>query len=230
LAGVSLVVIVTWVLPRVMGAVAEGHTAAVLPWPTRALLAASDVLRAYGWLVLLGLVAGVWALRRWMRSPAGRLAVDRLKLRVPILGTAVRRIAVGRFARTLGTLTRSGIHIIPALKVLRDTLGNEALARHVDDVAGQITRGQSIAEPLRQTGQFPPLLIQVIAMGERTGRLDDLLLQTAGAYERETAAAINRALTVLPVLLIVLLGLVVAFILAAVLLPVVEMGTAIPGP
>jgi type II secretory pathway component PulF len=113
--------------------------------------------------------------------------------------------------------------------VLRDTLGNEALARQIDAVAADITQGQSIAEPLRLTGQFPPLLIQVIAMGERTGRLDELLLEAADAYEKETSAAIQRTMTILPGVFIVLLALVVLFVLSGVLLPIVNMSTSMPG-
>ena len=229
LAAISIVVVVTVILPPVIGAVTEGVGAVSLPAPTRILLGFSHLLRSYGWLLALVLVGGIWAFRLWVSRPAGRLAFDSFKLRIPVLGSAIRRIAVARFARTLGTLSKSGIQILEALHVLRDTLGNEALARKVDEVAGHITQGQSIAEPLRRTGEFPPLLIQVIAMGEKTGRLDELLLQTADAYEKDTAAAIQRLMTLLPALLIVAMALVVAFILAAVLLPIVGMQTAIPG-
>jgi type II secretory pathway component PulF len=183
----------------------------------------------WGLLLLAALAAGAWLFRSWARRPAGRLALDGFKLRVPVLGTAIRRVAVARFARTLGTLSQSGIQILEALRVLRDTLGNEALARHVDEVAGRITQGQSIAEPLRRTGQFPALLTQVIALGEKTGKLDEMLLKTADVYEKETAAAIDRLMILLPAALIVLLAGVVGFILAAVLLPILEMQGSIPG-
>ncbi|MBN1943108.1 MAG: type II secretion system F family protein [Phycisphaerae bacterium] len=184
LAAVSVVVIITVILPRVMGTLTEGLGSASLPMPTRMLLWLSGFLQSYGWLVVLVLIAAGWGFAAWRKRPAGRLALDKFKLRVPVLGTALRRIAVGRFARTLGTLSQSGIQILEALQVLRGTLGNEVLARKVDKVAADIKQGQSIAEPLRETGEFPPLLIQVIAMGERTGRLDELLLQTADSYEK----------------------------------------------
>ena len=223
LAVVSVIIIITVILPRVIGVVTENVGSATLPAPTRVLLWLSDSLKAYGWLLVIAIVAGVAAFRRWLTRPGVRLAFDAFKLKVPVLGTAIRRVAVGRFARTLGTLSKSGIQIIEALTVLRDTLGNEALARRIDEVTAGIAQGQSIAEPLRKTGEFPPLLIQVIAMGERTGRLDELLLQTAQAYEKETDAAVQRVMTVLPAVLIVLLALVVAFVLTSVLLPVLEM-------
>lgn len=226
LAIVSVVIIITLILPGVIATVTEGTDRGALPLPTRVLMGLSHALIRYGWLMALAVAGGVAAFVAWRRRPAGRLAFDRFVLRLPVIGPAVRRVAVSRFARTLGTLCRAGIQILEALHVLRGTLGNEALARAVDQVATEVRQGQSIAEPLGRTGQFPPLLIQVIAMGERTGRLDELLLKTANAYEKETSAAIGRVLSILPAMLIVLLALVVAFILAAVLLPVIEMQTA----
>ena len=229
LAVISVIVIVTTILPRVIASVTESVGEAVQPLPTQILMGVSDFLRSFGWLVLIGLGLGVWAFRAWLAKPEGRLAFDTFKLRIPVLGTAIRRIAVGRFARTLGTLSKSGIPILDALRVLRDTLGNEALAQKIDQAADGITQGQSVAEPLAQTGEFPPLLIQVIAMGEQTGKLDELLLQTADAYEKETSAAINRVMTILPAVFIVLLALLVGFILVAVLLPIVNMQTSVSG-
>jgi type II secretory pathway component PulF len=227
LAGVSVLVILLFILPRVLATI--GDTTALLPWPTRVLMAISQGLRYWGWLALLGGIVGYWRWTRWLATPRGRLAWDGWLLRLPLLGGALRRVAVARFARTLGTLTQAGIGIIESMRVMRDTLGNQALALKIDEIAAGITQGKSIAEPLRQTGAFPPLLIQVIALGERTGRLDELLLKTADAYEKETATAVQRVLSVLPAVLIVCLALVVAFILAAVLLPVVSMELAPPG-
>lgn len=227
LACVSVVIILAVIVPRVLGAV--GDTVTALPWPTAVLMGVSHVIVYYGWLIAIVLVLAIWGFRAWLARPEGRLAFDRFKLRVPVLGTALRKVAVARFARTLGTLSRSGIQILEALRVLRDTLGNEALAQKVDEAAAGVRQGQSIAEPLRQTGEFPPLLIQVIAMGEQTGKLDELLLRTAEAYEKETSAAVQRAMSILPAVFIVLIALVVLFVLAAVLLPIIEMETTLPG-
>jgi type II secretory pathway component PulF len=221
LAGVSVLIILLFILPRILATV--GDTAALLPWPTRVLMAISNLARAWGWLGALLCVGGWRLFSRWRATPAGGIAWDRFLLRLPLVGTALRRSAVARFARTLGTLTRAGIDIIEAMRVMRDTLGNRALAAKIDRIAASITQGQSIAEPLRQSGEFPPLLIQVIALGERTGRLDELLLKVADAYEKETAAAVQRVMSILPAVLIVCLALIVAFILAAVLLPIVSM-------
>jgi type II secretory pathway component PulF len=221
LALVSMVVILAFILPRIIGAIAEN--APVLPLPTRLLMGMSDALRWWGWLMALLLGLSVWAFRRWVSKPAGRLAFDRFKLRVPVLGPTLRTIAVARFARALGTLSQSGIQILEALTVLRDTLGNEAMAQRVDEVRQAITQGQSIAEPLREAQIFPPLFIQVVALGERTGKLDEMLLRAADSYDKDTATAIERTMTLLPAAFIVILAVVVGFILAAVLLPIVNL-------
>ena len=218
----SILVILIFILPRIMGVV--GETGAQLPLPTRILMGITDTLRSP-----LGIVMGVVslavavALWRWFRTPGGTLWLDTFKLKLPLIGPATRRVAVSRFARTLGTLSSAGVRITEALPIVRDTLGNELLARHVDHAAHEIARGAGIADELKASGQFPPMLIQVIAMGEKTGRLDELLMQTATSYDKETAAALARVMAVVPVLFILGLALVVAFILAAALLPIIGM-------
>jgi type II secretory pathway component PulF len=227
LATISVLIILIFILPRIVEVI--GDSPELLPMPTRILITASYLVTHWGWLALLLGGLGYWRFAKWLRTPSGRLTWDGFLLRWPVLGTALRRVAVARFARTLGTLTHAGIGIIESMRVMRDTLGNEALAHQIDQVTAGITQGQSIAEPLRLTGQFPPLLIQVIALGERTGRLDELLLKSADAYEKETTAAVQRVMNILPAVLIVCLALLVAFILAAVLLPVVGMEMSPPG-
>ena len=159
---------------------------------------------------------------RWIRTE-GRLQWDAFRIRIPILGTVLKTIAVGRFARTLGALTAGGVTILDALAVVRDTLGNEVLAREIDAVAEEVKRGESLAAPLDRSGSFPPLLVQIVAVGEQTGKLDELLLSAADTFDDEADAAINRFMSIFPALLILLLALVVAFIVVATLLPMVSM-------
>ena len=175
-----------------------------------------------GWVALAGLAAGLYALWRWTRT-AGRLPWDALRLKIPILGPVLRTIAVGRFARTLGALTKGGVTILDALAVVRDTLGNEVLAREIDTVAEKVKRGENLANPLEQSGQFPPLLIQIVAIGEQTGKLDELLLNAADTFDSEADAAISRFMAIFPAVLILLLAVVIGFIIAAALLPIVTM-------
>jgi type II secretory pathway component PulF len=175
-----------------------------------------------GWIVLGGLAAGLYALRRWTKT-AGRAQWDGFKLKIPILGPVVQTIAVGRFARTLGALTKGGVTILEALAVVRDTLGNEVLAREIDTVAEKVKRGENLADPLEQSGRFPPLLIQIVAIGEQTGKLDELLLNAADTFDTDADAAINRFMAIFPAILILLLAVVIGFIIAAALLPIVTM-------
>jgi len=224
---VSIMVILLFILPRIMVVVSE--TGGELPLPTRILMGVTDALRSPAGIVAgLALIVGVGFWWRWKSTPEGALSMDRFKLKLPLIGTAIRRVAVSRFARTLGTLAAANIPIVESMRIVRDTLGNEALARDIDAATDGIVRGSSIADELRDTGQFPMLLIQVIAMGERTGRLDELLMSTADSYDKQTNAALDRVMTVVPVLFILVLALFVAFILAAALLPIMGMDLGVP--
>jgi len=177
----------------------------------------------FGWAVIVLIIAGLYYLRRWTRT-SGRIKWDTFKLRIPVLGSVLRTIAVGRFARTLGALTQGGVTILEALGVVRDTLGNELLGREIDTVAEEVKRGESLAGPLEESGYFPPLLVQITSVGEQTGKLDELLLNAAETFDTDADAAINRFMAIFPAVLILLLALVIGFIIAATLLPIVTMG------
>jgi type II secretory pathway component PulF len=216
---VSAVIIITWILPRVLSVIGGVD---ILPLPTRVLLWLSDFFKRYWWLVILAVAAGAYYLGRWVRGE-GRLRWDAFKLRAPILGSVLRSIAVGRFARTLGALTKGGVTILEALGVVRDTLGNEVLALKIDDVTEKVKTGTSLAGPLGSSGHFPPLLVQIVSIGEQTGRLDELLLNAADTFDGEADAAIARFIAIFPAVLILLVALVIGFIIAAALMPIVKM-------
>jgi general secretion pathway protein F len=191
------------------------------------LMAASSFIKALftsflGWIVLAGIVVGIYHLLKWAKT-TGRLQCDTFKLRVPILGSVLRSIAVGRFARTLGALTMGGVTILEALGVVRDTLGNELLGREIDTVADKVKKGEPLAEPLESSGYFPPLLVQIVAVGEQTGKLDELLLNAADTFDSEADSAINKFMSIFPAILILMLALVIGFIIAATLLPIIAM-------
>ena len=222
---VSVVVVVTWVLPNILKTL--GGEVAILPWPTKLLLAVSNFFMflfttVRGWLLMILASAGLVYLGRWLRTK-GRIQWDGFKLRIPVLGNVLRTIAVGRFARTLGTLTKGGVTILESLSVVRDTLGNEVLGREVDKVSEKVRTGAPLAEPLGQSGLFPPLLVQITAVGEQTGKLDELLLNAADTFDEEADAAVSRFMAVFPAALILMLALVIGFIIVATLLPVVMM-------
>ncbi len=222
---VSVVIIITWILPTIIGTISE--TGALLPLPTRILIRMSGFTKAlltevYGWIILALIGAGLYYLFRWTKT-AGKLKWDTFKLRIPVLGSVLRTIAVGRFARTLGALTKGGVIILEALSVVRDTLGNELLGREIDVVAEKVKTGESLAGPLSESGYFPPLLVQIVSIGEQTGKLDELLLNAADTFDAEADSAINRFMAIFPALLILLLALVIGFIIAATLLPIIVM-------
>lgn len=222
---VSAIVIVVGILPKILGTV--DMPVAAMPLPTRMLMSISGMARGLfmtvpGWVCLAAIVAGFYALLRWTRT-AGRLEWDTFKLKIPVLGSVLRTIAIGRFARTLGALTEGGVTILEALAVVRDTLGNELLAREIDTVAEKVKRGEALADPLEESGYFPPLLVQIVAIGEQTGKLDELLLNAAETFDTDADAAINRFMAIFPALLILILAVVIGFIIAAALLPIVTM-------
>ena len=218
---ISVVIMMTKILPNIIDTISGG--VAVLPLPTRMLMAISDFLVSFGWLTAILIGAGIYGFIRWKNSTPGRLQWDSFKLKLPVLGSVLRTIAVGRFARTLGALTKSGITILHALSVVRDTLGNELLGGAIDQVASKVKMGQSLAEPLSESGRFPPLLVQIVSVGEQTGKLDELLLNAADTFDEESDVAINRFMSIFPTLLIILLAIVVGFIIVATLLPILSL-------
>jgi len=189
----SAIVVITVILPKILDTL--GTEMAALPMPTRIMMGISGfftgLFTSYtGWLALAACVAGLYYFRKWTQT-VGRLKCDAFKLRVPVLGSVLRTISVGRFARTLGALTMGGVTILEALGVVRDTLGNEFLGREIDSVAEKVKRGESLAEPLGESGYFPPLLGQIVSGGEETGKLDELLLNAADTFDSEADAAIT---------------------------------------
>jgi len=221
----SVILVMTVILPRIIRTLTADVS--LLPLPTRILMGMSGFIKGlfttpFGWLTLAAIIVGVFYLRKWTRTQ-GRLKYDAFKLRIPIMGSVMRTIAVGRFARTLGALTMGGVTILEALKVVRDTLGNELLGTEIDVVAEKVKRGEPLADPLEASGYFPPLLVQIVSVGEQTGKLDELLLNAADTFDAEADSAINKFMAIFPALLILLLALVIGFIIAATLLPIVMM-------
>lgn len=225
LLSAAIVVMVTFTFPKIMGAL-EGQDFA-LPWPTRVVQSVAQVTGTYWYLFIGGGVIGFFAWRTAMAKPEMRLALDHFLLKVPAVGAVLRDMAVGRFTRTFGTLLASGIPVLDALLITKDTLGNKALEGVMDDVAEQVRAGKSIAEPMERSGYFPAMLVQIIGLGERTGRLDEMLRQAADSFDRRTQISVEAFKTLLPPVIIVAMGLVVGFVLAAVFLALLEMQSAI---
>lgn len=224
LISVSVVVLITFVLPRVMKPILQANLE--LPMPTQILMGVSDFVSAW-WLVILAamLLVGV-ACRNWIAKPLNRLRFDTFLLGLPVVGRLVRDIAVARFTRTLGTLVSAGIPILSALRIVRDTLGNQALMQAIDQVSDKVSTGTSLADPLERSGHFPPLLVQIVNIGERSGRLEQMLLHAAGSFDRQVNNSLKLFTRILPTILLVVMALVASFVLAAILLPIIELQKA----
>ena len=225
LIGASVIILMVFVLPRVMKPILQAKLD--LPLPTIILMDASDFILAW-WLVILGAMVLAWiSWRNWLAFPANRLRFDTFLLRVPVVGRLVRDIAVARFTRTLGTLVSAGIPILSALRIVRDTLGNAALTRAIDQVSDKVTTGQSLADPLERSGHFPPLLVQIVNIGERSGRLEQMLLHAAGSFDRQVNNSLKLFTRILPTVLLIVMALVASFVLSAILLPIIELQKAV---
>ena len=217
----SVIVLVTFVLPRLMEG-ALNRPGIVLPFPTRVLLGLADFFGAWWWAVIVGAVVSLIGFRTWIRRPANRMIVDMWLLRVPLLGTLLRDVAVARFTRTLGTLVSAGIPILSALRVVRDTLGNAAMMSAIDQVQERVTTGASLADPLERSGFFPPLLVQIVAIGEKSGRLESMLMHAASAFDRQVNSSLKVFTKALPPVLLCVMAVVAGFVLAGILLPLLQ--------
>jgi len=198
-----------------------------LPIPTRILLGISNGVAASWWFLLLLLVAAGFALNAALRRPASRLWLDRKLLALPIVGSLVTRIAVARFARTLGTLIENGIPLLAALDVAGGVTGHPAMAAAVEDARTAVREGQPLAAPLRQSGLFPPLLIHMIAVGERSGEVEAMLDKAADSYEQEVESSLATLTATLEPAMILVMGGVMLFIVLAILLPIFQINAMV---
>ena len=219
---VSTIILVTVLVPRLIGPM-TADTNFTLPWPTVVVLGAADFIRSYWSLVIVAAGAGWLGWYLWSGVPANRYRIDLLKLKVPMLGKLLRDIAVARFTRTLGTLSSSGLPLLESLRITSRTLGNAALIRALETVQDEVTSGKSLADPLERTGLFPPLLVQVVGLGERSGRLDKMLMHAAKAFDRQVNTSIGLFTKALPPVLLIAMASVGGFVLAAILLPLLEL-------
>lgn len=202
-------------------------TGIALPMPTRFILAVSTFF-LHDWYYLLSLIITlVYVIRRIRKTPAGRYFCDNLYLHLPIAGQTVSRLAVARFARTMGVLVKSGIPILQALEVVREVAGNAVISQAVGAARDSIKEGDPISIPLQATGVFEPMVVQMIAVGEEIGALDEMLMKLAEYFDREVMYMVDSLMAVLEPLLILLVAIVVGGIVIAILLPVFEIANTV---
>jgi type IV pilus assembly protein PilC len=177
-----------------------------LPLPTRILLAVSDEFRQYWYVVLFGSVGLAFGLRRYKKTNSGRARIDALKIRVPVFGPLFHKVALARFSSTFGMLLHAGVPILGALDIVKDTVDNQVISRAVEDVKGSVREGESIAKPLSKHAVFPPMVVQMMAVGEETGAVDTMLDKVSEFYNSEVSASVDALTSLIEPLLIAVIG------------------------
>lgn len=215
-----LLFLVGFVLPRITRMLLELEQ--VLPLPTRILIAASNLLQNYGWLLTIVLVVALLLFKRWSGRDKGRFAVDRWKLRLSVIGRLNLLIATSRFSRTLSTLLGSGLPLLQALEITGKLLNNKVLEQHIDDASHQIREGSTLTAPLQKAKLFPVMLTQMVSVGEDSGELEQMLRRVANNCDQQIELSINRMLALLEPIMILIMGGAVGFIVLAILLPIFQ--------
>jgi len=214
----SIIVLMYFVVPRFAAVFQESRMA--MPLPTRIMLEASRLVQTYGWIVLAAALAGAAGLQAYVRTSAGRLWWDAFRLRVPLLGDALRKAETARFARAMGTLVANGVPLVQSLGISGAILNNRLISGSLEAVAQGVKRGEGIAAPIRRAGQFPPLVAHLLSVGEETGRLDHMFNRMAEIYEADTKAAIKRFTALFEPLIILVMGVMVGVLILSMLLAI----------
>ena len=222
---IILFALLTFIVPNITKIFIDMHQS--LPLPTILLIGAGDFLKAFWWLVMLALGGGVILVRRLIKTPKGRRVWDEIKLRMPVMGPINSKMAMARFARTLGSLLQSGVPLLSALQIIRNIVNNVLIAEVVDKAVEDIQTGKTLTTPLGQSRWFPPIAVQMISVGEQSGELEKMLNKIADIYEAEAESQIMTMTSMLEPSMILFMGLTVGFVVIAILLPIFEMNQLI---
>ncbi len=217
--------LITFIVPNITQVFSEMHH--TLPLPTVALICLSSFLKSFWWAVVLAGVGAVIAVKQLIKTSRGRYVRDKIKLKIPVLGNVNQKIALARFARTLGTLLESGVPLLTALDIVRNIVNNILIAEDIDNATEEIESGKSLAMPLRRSQWFPPIAVQMISVGEQSGELEAMLQKIADTYEKDVESQIMAMTSLLEPVMILTMGLVVGFIVISILLPIFEMNQMI---
>lgn len=224
-AGLAIIVLLIFVIPVFQQMFAS--VGVPLPLATRVVIALSVALKSYWWMILSVVTVVTVVGRRYYATPTGKYNIDKIMLHVPILGDVLRKSSVSRFTRTLGTLISSGVSILDGLEITAKTAGNRVVQTAILESRASIAGGETIAGPLRKSGVFPPMVISMIAVGEQTGGLDEMLSKIADFYDDEVDAAVGNLLAMLEPIMIVFLGVVVGGMIVAMYLPIFDIMDAV---
>jgi type IV pilus assembly protein PilC len=207
-----------------------GDMGVALPLPTQLVIGLSNFLSGIGGLILFFIIVGAFiAFRQYRKTSAGHMATDRLFLKIPVIGNLIRKVAVARFARTLGTLITSGVPILDGLDICAKSAGNKVVEKVVFEVRKDVAAGKTVSEPLAKSDVFPPMVVQMISIGESTGSLDQMLSKVADFYDDEVDDSVQNLTVLLEPVLMVFLGTVIGFIVIALYLPIFKLGSVVSG-
>ena len=220
----AIIVLLVFVIPTFQRMFAEAGIA--LPLPTQIVIGLSQGLQSYWWAVILVVVAVGYSIKKYYATNDGKLVIDRLMLKAPVLGDVLRKSAVSRFTRTLGTLIGSGVSILDGLEITAKTSGNRVIQDAIMESRASIAGGETISAPLKKSQVFPPMVISMINVGEQTGGLDEMLTKIADFYDEEVDAAVSGLLSLMEPVMIVFLGVVVGGMVVAMYLPIFDMVNA----
>jgi general secretion pathway protein F len=217
-AGTSLIVLFVFVIPKFAAIFRDNGKA--LPWITKIVIGFSQFLAEYGWILLFVLCAAVSGAIFYVRSAEGRSEWDRLSLRSPLIGDLLRKFETARFSRTLAALLKGGVPMLEALGTVQGVVGNRLLARAISQVQARVREGKGMARPLAESGLFPPLALNMIAVGEETGKLESMLAEIAGYYDQEVKRSTKRLTALLEPILILAMGLIIGVVVISMLLAI----------
>jgi general secretion pathway protein F len=219
-AGLSVIVLLVFVVPQFQQLFDDAGKE--LPLATQIVIGVGDFLRAYGWTLLLAVIAATWYMRKQLDAPASRQRWDIRFLKLPLVGELITKLEVARFSRTLGTLMSNGVPLLTALSIVKETLTNTALAESMSGVAENLKQGRGLAQPLMEVAAFPRFAAHMVRVGEETGHLDEMLLEVAEVYDKEVRSTIKRLLALLEPVLILGLGLIIAGIIMSILVAILS--------
>ena len=224
-AGIAVTVLLIFVIPVFENLFSSAGLA--LPLPTRIVMGASRFLKGYWYIVLAVIGVATFMFRKYNATSNGKLKIDKMLLKIPVLGDVLRKSAVSRFTRTLGTLISSGVSILDGLEITAKTAGNRVVQDAIMESRSSIAGGDTIAAPLKKSGVFPPMVISMISVGEQTGGLDEMLSKIADFYDEQVDSAVSNLLSLLEPIMIVFLGVVVGGMVVAMYLPIFDMINAV---
>lgn len=220
-----VVILMTTVVPKITAMFASAKVQ--LPLMTRLLIACSNILGSYWWLLIILLGFAAYGIARALKTSKGRAYWDKTKLKLPVFGSILQMVSIARFSRTLATLLSGGVPLLSTLQIVRNVVSNDALEKAIDNVREAVREGEDIAGPLKKSGQFPPMVTHMIAVGEKSGQLEAMLTRIANAYESRVETRVSMLTSLLEPLMILFMGLSIGMIIAAIMVPIMQMSTLV---